>query len=78
MTDRGSFADPEKKSLLSAAKSVTDLTPALGTEIIGLDLRQLSSSQKDELYVKAHIVSFNYSQLHSALLIAERGVVCKT
>ncbi|KZV63880.1 alpha-ketoglutarate-dependent sulfonate dioxygenase [Peniophora sp. CONT] len=59
VTDRGSFADPEKKSLLSAAQSVTDLTPALGTEIIGLDLRQLSSSQKDEL----------------ALLIAERGVV---
>ncbi|KAL5521618.1 hypothetical protein ACEPAF_2366 [Sanghuangporus sanghuang] len=57
--DRAQFADPEKRALLSAAKKVTHLTPAIGTEIEGIDLRQLSDAQKDEL----------------ALLIAERGVV---
>ena len=51
MVDRGHFADPDKRALLSAAKKVTHLTPAIGTEIEGLDLRQLSDVQKDELYV---------------------------
>lgn len=51
MTDRGQFADPEKKALLSAATKVEHLTPAIGTEILGIDLRQLSDAQKDELYV---------------------------
>ncbi|KAH9902669.1 alpha-ketoglutarate-dependent sulfonate dioxygenase [Cubamyces lactineus] len=59
VTDRGQFADPEKKSLLSAASKVQHLTPAIGTELSGIDLRQLTDQQKDEL----------------ALLIAERGVV---
>ncbi|KAL1949619.1 hypothetical protein VTO73DRAFT_8500 [Trametes versicolor] len=59
VTDRGQFADPEKKALLSAATKVEHLTPAIGTEILGIDLRQLSDAQKDEL----------------SLLIAERGVV---
>ncbi|EGN99509.1 hypothetical protein SERLA73DRAFT_168911 [Serpula lacrymans var. lacrymans S7.3] len=56
--DRGLSADPAKKSLLAVGK-VKHLTPAIGTEIMGIDLRQLSSTQKDEL----------------ALLVAERGVV---
>lgn len=51
VTDRGLFADPAKKSLLSAAQKVSHLTPAIGTEILGLDLRQLSNTQKDELSV---------------------------
>ncbi|KAI0649006.1 alpha-ketoglutarate-dependent sulfonate dioxygenase [Trametes meyenii] len=59
VSDRGLLADPEKKSLFAAASKVQHLTPALGTEISGIDLRQLTSAQKDEL----------------ALLIAERGVV---
>ncbi|KAH9847684.1 alpha-ketoglutarate-dependent sulfonate dioxygenase [Lenzites betulinus] len=59
VTDRGQFADPEKKSLLAAASKVTQLTPAIGTELLGIDLRQLTDAQKDEL----------------SLLIAERGVV---
>ncbi|KAI0663826.1 alpha-ketoglutarate-dependent sulfonate dioxygenase [Cubamyces menziesii] len=59
VTDRGQFADPEKKSLLSAASKVQHLTPAIGTELSGIDLRQLTDQQKDEL----------------ALLVAERGVV---
>lgn len=50
VVDRGLSADPEKKSLLSAATKVKHLTPAIGTEIEGIDLRQLSDSQKDELY----------------------------
>lgn len=57
--DRGKFADPEKKALLSAAKEVRHLTKHLGTEIIGLQLSELNDKQKDEL----------------ALLIAERVVV---
>ncbi|CCM01507.1 uncharacterized protein FIBRA_03563 [Fibroporia radiculosa] len=59
VTDRGLFADSDKKALFSAAAKVQHLTPAIGTEITGLDLRQLSNTQKDEL----------------ALLVAERGVV---
>lgn len=59
VVDRGLFADPAKASLFGAATKVKHLTPAIGTEILGIDLRQLSNSQKDEL----------------ALLVAERGVV---
>ncbi|KAF9068975.1 hypothetical protein BDP27DRAFT_1383391 [Rhodocollybia butyracea] len=59
VTDRGLSADPEKKSLLSAATKIKHYTPAIGTELSGIDLRQLSDAQKDEL----------------ALLVAERGVV---
>ncbi|KAJ7592909.1 alpha-ketoglutarate-dependent sulfonate dioxygenase [Mycena floridula] len=59
VTDRGAYANSDKKSLYSAATKVKHLTPAIGTEILGLDLRQLSDAQKDEL----------------ALLTAERGVV---
>ena len=51
VTDRGLFADPEKKALFSAAKKVQHLTPAIGTEITGIDLRQLTPAQKDELSV---------------------------
>ncbi|KAM5537246.1 hypothetical protein V8D89_009179 [Ganoderma adspersum] len=59
VTDSAHSADPEKKSLLSAASTVTHITPVIGTELLGIDLRQLSKTQKDEL----------------ALLVAERGVV---
>ncbi|TFK74153.1 alpha-ketoglutarate-dependent sulfonate dioxygenase [Pluteus cervinus] len=59
VTDRGLAADPTKKNLLGAAQKVKQLTPAIGTEILGIDLRNLTNPQKDEL----------------ALLVAERGVV---
>ncbi|PCH42062.1 TauD-domain-containing protein [Wolfiporia cocos MD-104 SS10] len=59
VTERALFADPEKKNLLGAATKVQHLTPAIGTEISGIDLRKLTDAQKDEL----------------ALLCAERGVV---
>lgn len=48
-TDVGLRADPHKKALFSAAKNVEHLTPAIGTRLEGIDLRQLSDSQKDEL-----------------------------
>lgn len=57
--DAGARADPEKKALLSAAKEVIDLTTHIGTEIVGLQLKDLTNQQRDEL----------------ALLIAERSVV---
>ncbi|PLB54034.1 alpha-ketoglutarate-dependent taurine dioxygenase [Aspergillus steynii IBT 23096] len=57
--DPGSRADPEKKALLSAAKEVIHLTRHIGTEIVGLQLKDLTDQQKDEL----------------GLLIAERSVV---
>jgi len=57
--DPGTRADPEKKALLSAAKEVIHLTKHIGTEIVGLQLKDLTDQQKDEL----------------ALLIAERSVV---
>jgi len=51
VTDRGHFADPDKKALFSAARKVKHLTPAIGTELVGIDLRQLTNQQKDELWV---------------------------
>ena len=57
--DAGSRADPQKKALLSAAKEVIHLNRHIGTEIVGLQLKDLTAQQKDEL----------------GLLIAERSVV---
>ena len=57
--DPGSKADKSKSALLSAATKVTDLTTHIGTEIEGLQLKDLTDSQKDEL----------------GLLIGERSVV---
>ncbi|EJT77206.1 hypothetical protein GGTG_07118 [Gaeumannomyces tritici R3-111a-1] len=55
----GLRADKEKKALLGAATKVTDLTAYIGTEIEGLQLKDLTPQQRDEL----------------ALLVAERSVV---
>ncbi|KAL0473962.1 alpha-ketoglutarate-dependent taurine dioxygenase [Neurospora intermedia] len=57
--DAGARADKSKKKLFSAATKVTDLTTHIGTEIEGLQLKDLTPQQRDEL----------------ALLIAERSVV---
>ncbi|KZT53571.1 TauD-domain-containing protein, partial [Calocera cornea HHB12733] len=57
--DRGHYADPKFKALFGAASKVTNMTACIGTEIEGIDLRQLSDKQKDEL----------------ALLAAQRGVL---
>lgn len=58
--DVGLRADPAKPSLLGApGSSFTDITPAIGTEVHGLQLSSLTPQQKDEL----------------ALLAAERGIV---
>ncbi|KAL7419274.1 hypothetical protein Q5752_006111 [Cryptotrichosporon argae] len=57
--DPATRADPAKKALLSAATKVTDLTVNIGTEIEGLQLKDLTDQQRDEL----------------ALLVAERSVV---
>ncbi|KFY00622.1 hypothetical protein O988_03196 [Pseudogymnoascus sp. VKM F-3808] len=57
--DAGARADKSKGALLSAAKEVIHLTSHIGTEIVGLQLKDLTNQQKDEL----------------ALLIAERSVV---
>ena len=45
----GKRADPEKKALFSAATKVVDLSTNIGTEIVGLQLSQLSDQQKDEV-----------------------------
>jgi hypothetical protein len=57
--DPGARADREKKALFGAAKEVIHLTSHIGTEIVGLQLKDLTDQQKDEL----------------GLLIAERSVV---
>jgi len=49
VVDRGSGADPAKKTLLSAASEVITLTPTIGTELHGINLHQLSDAQKDKL-----------------------------
>ncbi|RDB19243.1 putative alpha-ketoglutarate-dependent sulfonate dioxygenase [Hypsizygus marmoreus] len=59
IVERGSSADIRKSALLSAADKITHLSSAIGTEVSGIDLRELSNEQKDEL----------------ALLVAQRGVV---
>jgi hypothetical protein len=61
-TDAGARAKkpgPTKKSLFDAASKVEDLTAHIGTEIHGLQLKDLTNQQRDEL----------------ALLIAERSIV---
>ncbi|KAK4695037.1 hypothetical protein P7C71_g2640, partial [Lecanoromycetidae sp. Uapishka_2] len=57
--DPGARANRAKSALFSAAKEVIDLTAHIGTEIVGLQLKDLTDQQKDEL----------------GLLIAERSVV---
>ena len=57
--ERGANADPEKKALLGAATEVIHLTKHIGTELVGIQLNDLTDQQKDEL----------------ALLVAERVVV---
>lgn len=57
--EKGQKADPEKKALFGAAKEVRNLTKHIGTEIVGLQLSELTDQQRDEL----------------ALLVAERVVV---
>ncbi|KAJ5239040.1 hypothetical protein N7468_003659 [Penicillium chermesinum] len=57
--DPGSRADPEKKALFSAAKEINHLTKHIGTEVVGVQLKDLTEQQKDEL----------------GLLVAERSVV---
>lgn len=47
--DRAFFADPEKKSLLSAATKVRNVTPYIGTELVGVQLSKLTPAQKDDL-----------------------------
>lgn len=59
--DRASFADPEKKSLLSAASKVDDLTPWIGTQLHGVQLSQLTDTQQDELaLLVAEVVSVTF------------------
>jgi len=81
-TDVGHRADPEKKSLLSVTTEIDHLSPAIGTRLRGVDLRNLTNTQKDELY--AWRLAFGwftdaslYSLIHlnRALLVAERTVV---
>ena len=56
---RAAKTNPSKPHLLKAASKVTHLTTNIGTEIEGLQLKDLTDEQRDEL----------------ALLIAERSVV---
>ncbi|KAE8975761.1 hypothetical protein PR001_g25612 [Phytophthora rubi] len=56
--DRALKADPTFKNLLQHAM-VTHLAPPIGTELLGIQLHELSDAQRDEL----------------AMLVAERGVV---
>jgi hypothetical protein len=57
--EAGARADKSKSALFGAAKEVINLTAHIGTEIVGLQLKDLTDQQKDEL----------------GLLIAERSVV---
>ena len=51
--DRALFADPKKSALLAACSKVREVTPYMGTELVGIQLSQLSDGQKDELALLA-------------------------
>jgi sulfonate dioxygenase len=57
--DKAIGSDPNKAELFGAATEVKHLTPAIGTELVGIQLKTLTDTQKNEL----------------ARLVAERGVV---
>ena len=57
--DKAIGSDPTKSHLLRAVKKIKHLTPAIGTELLGIQLTSLNDVQKNEL----------------ARLVAERGVV---
>ncbi|KAL1965890.1 hypothetical protein VTN77DRAFT_5023 [Rasamsonia byssochlamydoides] len=61
--DRAFFADPEKKALLSAVTKVKHLTPYIGTELVGIQLSQLTDAQKDELALLRGVVFFRDQDL---------------
>lgn len=67
--DRAFFADPEKKSLLSAVTKVKHLTPYIGTELQGIQISKLDEKQKDELALlvaEVHLMlPFKYSLAYS-------------
>lgn len=47
--DKGLRADKDKKALFGAAREVINLTANIGTEIVGLQLSELTDQQKDEV-----------------------------
>ncbi|KAJ7771207.1 putative alpha-ketoglutarate-dependent sulfonate dioxygenase [Mycena olivaceomarginata] len=55
--DPGTRADPEKKALFGAAKEVRDLSIHIGTEIVGLQLAELTDQQRDELALLVACIS---------------------
>ncbi|CAK7222505.1 hypothetical protein SCUCBS95973_004864 [Sporothrix curviconia] len=57
--DVGLRADPDKKNLLDGGATLHEITPAVGTEVRGVQLSALSPAQLDDI----------------ALLAAERGVL---
>lgn len=57
--DKGLLGDPQFRNLLDAATDVVDYVPKIGTEISGINLKNLTDAQKNDL----------------ARLIATRGVV---
>ena len=61
--DRAFFADPEKRTLLSAATKVEDLTESIGTYLEGVQLSQLNDAQKDELALLVSEVFKSFSRL---------------
>lgn len=57
--DKGLLGDPQFRNLLETATDVVDYVPKIGTEISGVNLKNLTDAQKNDL----------------ARLIATRGVV---
>ena len=76
-TDRGLFADPKKNSLFSAATKVKQLTPTIGCEISGIDLRQLSDTQKDELFVFSLFPFIIFFKRLCVQCVTSRGTWCR-
>jgi sulfonate dioxygenase len=49
IVDRALNADLAKPNLLKDGVKARNITPTIGSEVTGLDLRQLTDAQKDEL-----------------------------
>ena len=77
--DPGSRAlsHPDPRSFLAQAKSVTQLTPNLGSEIHGVSLASLSSAERDQLALEVRCTSARWSFRNCFVIfkVARRGLL---
>jgi sulfonate dioxygenase len=73
--DKGLLGDPEYKNLLANAVDCFDYHPKIGTEVVGVKLKNLTDEQKNDLGIYRDPLPGNTTDTLTARLIAFRGVV---